>query len=123
WAAGYPTFVGCLPLSGDEQVMRRALSLYAVLGGIALASLVPDLGAQATRPAPPLLAALANGSSVYDLAFSPDGELLAAGGFDGSLRIWDIRSRKPLLTIQAHDDTTTSVAFHPRQRIVATTGK
>jgi WD40 repeat protein len=32
-----------------------------------------------------------DGGAVYSVAFSPDGETMAAGAFDGSLLLWDVK--------------------------------
>jgi sugar lactone lactonase YvrE len=44
------------------------------------------------------------------LAFSPDGKLLAVGGYQ-SLRLWDPQSRKPVRDFDGHTGQVTSVAF------------
>jgi WD40 repeat protein len=60
---------------------------------------------------------------VYDmgLAFSPDGTLLAAGGVDGTVRIWGTATWEPLRTITGHaeDKWVTRVAFSPDGRLLA----
>jgi serine/threonine protein kinase/WD40 repeat protein len=35
-------------------------------------------------------------AAIWSLTFSPDGRLLAAGGFDGKVRVWDTATGKPL---------------------------
>jgi WD40 repeat protein/serine/threonine protein kinase len=58
--------------------------------------------------------------SVFSLAFSPDGTLLATGSYRGRLDLWDVvtRSRhgKPMMV---KDDGFPSVAFDPSGRLVA----
>ena len=59
-------------------------------------------------------------SYVYCCAFSPSGSLLASGGFDDCLKIWDLRKGRPFLEIAAHGDPVTSVCFSDDSSMVLT---
>jgi WD40 repeat protein/serine/threonine protein kinase len=50
-------------------------------------------------------------NTVNQVAFSPDGTLLASGSHDRSVRIWDLKSGELLQTIFAHAGHVTAVAF------------
>ncbi|MFN2140040.1 MAG: NB-ARC domain-containing protein, partial [Candidatus Promineifilaceae bacterium] len=50
---------------------------------------------------------------VLEVAFSPDGSLLAAGDGTGQIRLWDIARGRQILSFQAHDDAVWSVSFSP----------
>lgn len=50
-------------------------------------------------------------SPVAALAFSPDGTLLAAGSWDGLIRVWDAASRRDLRVLAGHTTSVTSIAF------------
>jgi WD40 repeat protein len=41
--------------------------------------------------------------SIISLAYSPDGKLLASGGFKGDVFIWDVGKRKPLRSCVGHN--------------------
>jgi WD40 repeat protein/DNA-binding SARP family transcriptional activator len=56
-----------------------------------------------------------------DLAFSPDGRLLAAANFDGTARVWDLASGKQRLTLPI-GGLVVAVAFSPDGRLLATAG-
>ncbi|HET9919390.1 MAG TPA: NACHT domain-containing protein [Ktedonobacteraceae bacterium] len=51
--------------------------------------------------------------NVVSLAFSPDGNLLAAGSATGEIRIYQAQSNKLLLTCSGHNDAVWSLAFSP----------
>jgi hypothetical protein len=50
---------------------------------------------------------------VYDLAFSPDGKVLATCGYDRLIKLWDVATGKELNTLKDHSDTIYGVAFSP----------
>lgn len=57
--------------------------------------------------------------SLYSLAFSPDGALLAAGLYDGRILIWRIGETQPILTLTSHTDSVTGVTFSPDGQLLA----
>jgi WD40 repeat protein/serine/threonine protein kinase/tetratricopeptide (TPR) repeat protein len=51
--------------------------------------------------------------AVNDLAFSPDGRLLATGGQDRTVLVWDVATGRRVLPPLLHDDPVLQVAFSP----------
>jgi RNA polymerase sigma factor (sigma-70 family) len=48
---------------------------------------------------------------VVAIAFSADGRWLASGGFDGSVRLWDVDTGKAIHVLRGHGREVTSVVF------------
>ena len=48
-----------------------------------------------------------------DLTFSPDGNYLASGAGDATMRLWDLNTETPLQTCEGHSDHVLFVAFSP----------
>ena len=54
------------------------------------------------------------------VAFSPDGTRIVTGDCDGTTKVWDARTGKPLVELKGHAGTVNSVAFSPDgTRVVA----
>ncbi len=53
------------------------------------------------------------------VAFSPDGKLLAAGNRYGTVRIWEVASRKEIKTLTGHMGEVWSIAFSPDGKTLA----
>ena len=52
-------------------------------------------------------------SWVFGVAISPDGQRLASGSQDHTVKVWDASTGQELLTLNGHTDTVWGVAFSP----------
>ena len=59
-------------------------------------------------------------STVWGVAFSPDGRLLATVSTDTTARLWDPATGEHRRTLTGHDEPLSSVAFSPDGRLLAT---
>ena len=107
---------GCVDLvsatvSGIQVVLSGALEhvqMWNAAQGVLLATFTPER-----------LIATGAGSTFSDkhlpavtrLAVSPDQKTLAVGYADGSLRLWQLESRKCLLTMHGHKSAVTALNY------------
>jgi len=56
---------------------------------------------------------------VRSVAFSPDGQTLASGAADHTVRLWRVADGALLHTLEGHTDMVRSVAFSPDGRLLA----
>lgn len=52
-------------------------------------------------------------SGFLSLAFSPDGRMLATGGFDRAIKLWDLETGREINTLIGHTDRVSAVTFSP----------
>jgi len=58
-------------------------------------------------------------NSVYSVAFSPDGSMLAAGSDDKIVRLWDIKTGQQIGQLLGHTNHVVSVKFSPNGTLLA----
>ena len=60
---------------------------------------------------------------VYSVSFSPDGQTLASGGEDTTVRLWDVSSGQQKAVLKGHTDWVYSVSFSPDGQTLASGGE
>lgn len=75
--------------------------------------LVNQTGIQPDQDKPQLVTQDGHADGVIALDFSPGGKILASGGLDGSVKLWDTRSEKLIGTLATHVGKVSSVNFAP----------
>ncbi|MBD2775611.1 NB-ARC domain-containing protein [Iningainema tapete] len=58
--------------------------------------------------------------SVLSVAFSPDGKLIATGGADSKICLWEVTKQKLLFRRTGHTNWIRAIAFSPNGKIIAT---
>lgn len=59
---------------------------------------------------------------VDSLAFSPDGNVLASHSYDKTIKLWNLKSRQPIYSINTESDCCTTVAITPNGENLISTG-
>ncbi|MGA3327558.1 MAG: LpqB family beta-propeller domain-containing protein, partial [Terriglobia bacterium] len=111
-----------MPFGADPLPAADIATLKAWVEGGALGP-APGEAARslAPLPIPDIKPQVAVVSPVASVKFSPDGKLLAVGGYQ-EVRLMDSASGKPLATLSGHADYVRSLAFSPDGKMLAAAG-
>lgn len=69
------------------------------------------------------IATLRHDEYVWALAFSPNGQLLAAGDGEGKVKIWDVQRQQSMVQLEGDTDGVYAVTFSSDGRTLATAGR
>jgi WD40 repeat protein len=61
--------------------------------------------------------------AVASISFHPQGNLLASGSFDHTLKLWDLEQGKNIATLQGHTGQIRSVTFDPEGRMLVSSSE
>ena len=125
-----------LPLTAVAQAEHTLFKHGSNVQTVSYSPVNPSIVASAGTNGEIKLWNLRNGTSVTlgrhddtvnSIAFSPDGTLLASGGDDHVLKLWDVNHKHPIATRDHITDRTRSqvkaVTFSPDGRMIATGGR
>ena len=89
---------------GNTRLYPRAMTMLVAMAatGLAMAQQAAVIGTLDGHT-----------EAVYSVSWSPDGKTLATAGFDGTVRLWEVASRKELRKYEGHSKLVLSVAVSP----------
>jgi len=100
--------------------MKSIISLFSIIILIHLLSLnITDGQSQDDALPPGVIHQFKHRYSVFTVAFSPDGKLLASGGDNNTVKIWDVTGGNEYDDFNGHHKEVMSVAFSPDGKFLA----
>jgi WD40 repeat protein len=116
--AGRHVRLWSLKLQDEGNVPANDLCTYGV--SMVSGTIVSCGGDQAVRVGTAVMAG--HDQIVYSVSLSPDAKHVASGGWDGTVRVWEIDSEREVLILRGHSGPVYSVAFSPDGKRLASAG-
>src|SRR6516162_9165140 len=114
-------------VGAQKEVAKKKKAIAARVGGDVPAAAAPLFAAQPKieGPSPRLIQRLGtnqfrHGSRILCLAYSPNGQILAAGGGSDPVRVWDTQTGQQKFT--CNETWINAITFSPRGSLIVTGG-
>jgi WD40 repeat protein len=103
--------LGFIGFIGTEIYGYARYGVFPVDPILVIANLSSSISLQKTLPG--------HSYSVNSVAYSPDGQTLASGSGDETIKLWDVKTGNLLQTFTGHSDSVWSVAYSPDGQTLA----
>jgi WD40 repeat protein len=116
--------------SGDRLVTfekAARASAFAISNDVVAGAIAPNVVRLWSRQSGELVADLegrwdAKDDTLWSLAFSPAGGLLAGAGLNGRIHVWSVNEKDRVMEIRAHEGVICAHAFSPKGGLLASAG-
>jgi WD40 repeat protein len=102
------------------KFLRKLTTFMPLICALALLSTVTGLAQEGLTPK--LIIQSGHNESVNDVAYSPDGTIIATASSDKTIKLWDASSRRLLNNLEGHSGAVASIDFSPNGRLLASGG-
>ncbi|WP_133793583.1 c-type cytochrome domain-containing protein [Prosthecobacter fusiformis] len=107
---GFKGRVNALAFSTDGATVYAAGGEAGILG---------EVRSWKTADGSALLSYAGHTDACYALALSPDGQMLATGGYDQKIRLWDASNGTEIKALKGHNGSVNGLAFRPDGKVLA----
>lgn len=103
-----------------QKPCKRRRRLVSAVAWAALLVIAIVAGPMSALSAPPVTLTFGDiGDAVWEVAFSPDGKVLAGCSRLGRIRLWDAETTTPVRTLDGHKREIPSLLFSPDGQTLA----
>lgn len=105
-----------------QRLLVNAVIMLLGLGGVWYLYSLPQSVSQSSDSAAEPYTLKGHSSDVNSVAFSPNGEFLASGSDDKTIKVWNFQTGEKIHTLQGHSGWIWAIAFAPDGKTLVSAG-